>query len=249
MSRGFIGFLVAAASVLLGGVASCSAGDSGGSGSGAGSGGSPFGGLGGVATGGAANGGSGGGMGGSSMGGSSMGGSSMGGSSMGGSSMGGSSMGGSSMGGTGGATCKTPTTLHPPKSGTTDNIYCPFSGADGGKNDYCASGSEHCCEPKATGSVSTCQPLSQPCDTGDTDWQCQDPVADCPTGQKCCGTGTVVKNSDPTCANYAQGFMGTHCAQSCDLGEVEMCTSDSECTAPKTCLPFGTKGAQVGACY
>lgn len=159
-------------------------------------------------------------------------------------------MGGAGMGGSGGDPCKTPTTLHPPElDGGLDNIYCPFSATGGGKNDYCAAGSEHCCEPKATGSVSKCQPSSQPCATGDTDWRCQDPVADCPSGQKCCGIGTVVKNSDPKCANYATGFTGTKCATACGAGEVEMCTSDSECTAPEVCLPFGAKGAQVGACH
>ncbi|GMV17548.1 MAG: hypothetical protein AMXMBFR56_57720 [Polyangiaceae bacterium] len=208
--------------VSLGGaLAACAADNTGGSGGGSASGGSSFGGLGGT-----------GGEGG-----------------MGGSGMGGSGMGGSGMGGSGGDLCKTPTTLHPPKPDAgLDNIYCPFSATGGGKNEYCASGSEHCCEPKATGAVSKCQPLSQPCGLGDTDWQCQDPVADCPSGQKCCGAGTVVKNPDSQCANYATGFTGTKCATTCGAGEVEMCTADSECAAPQTCLPFGAKGAQVGAC-
>lgn len=182
MSRSVVYFFSTATILAAGGAVSCSADDGGGS-SGSGYGGAAFGGGGGGA-GGPAPGGGGGGMAGGTGGGG------MGGSGMGGGGMGGGGMGGSSMGGSGGDTCKTPTKLHPPKADAgTSNIYCPFSGADGGMNDYCASGSEHCCEPKAFGSVSKCQALSQPCATGDTDWQCQDPVADCPTGQKCCGSG------------------------------------------------------------
>ncbi|MCC6898449.1 MAG: hypothetical protein IT377_05710 [Polyangiaceae bacterium] len=236
MNRSVIQLFSTATILAAGGVVSCSA-DNGGGGGGSGYGGASFGGGGGGA-GGTAPGGNGG-----------MGGGGMGGGGMGGGGMGGGGMGGGGMGGSG-ETCKTPTKLHPPKSDAgTSNIYCPFSGADGGMNDYCASGSEHCCEPKAYGSVSKCQPLSQPCATGDTDWQCQDPVADCPTGQKCCGSGTVVKNTDPLCANYATGFTGTKCASSCGSDEVEICTANAQCAPPKTCLPFGAKGAQVGACY
>ncbi len=245
MSRSVVYFFSTATILAAGGAVSCSADDGGGSG-GSGYGGASFGGGGGGA-GGTAPGGGGGGMAGGMGGG--MDGGGMGGG-MGGGGMGGGGMGGSGMGGSGGDTCKTPTKLHPPKADAgTSNIYCPFSGADGGMNDYCVSGSEHCCEPKAFGSVSKCQALSQPCATGDTDWQCQDPVADCPTGQKCCGTGTVVKNTDPLCANYATGFTGTKCASSCGSGEVEICTADAQCASPETCLPFGAKGAQVGACY
>lgn len=162
--------------------------------------------------------------------------------------------GGSAGGGTGGSAggsadagqCKTPSTLHPPKAGDTATIYCPFSSTDGGKNDYCTPQTQHCCEGSGAGSTSSCVAAGTACATGDTDWQCEDP-ADCPTGTVCCGTGTLVVNSDPMCANYASHFTGTNCAASCAAGEITMCTSDGECGG-KTCVPFETKGNQVGGC-
>jgi hypothetical protein len=140
--------------------------------------------------------------------------------------------------------CSTPGTLHPPKMGMP-TIYCPFSGVMGGKPQYCTAGTQHCCEP-ATGTAA-CQPSAMACAVGDTDWQCQDPVADCPRGEQCCGSGKLVVNANPMCANYASGFHGTHCAANCAANEIRMCTSDAECGG-KTCIPFKTKGAQVGGC-
>jgi hypothetical protein len=151
----------------------------------------------------------------------------------------------SGQGGTGSTTsCHPPTTLHPPKPGKP-SIFCPFSGVDGGKNEYCTAQSEHCCEPKA--GTATCQPAATPCEVDDTDWQCEDPVADCAFGETCCGKGTFVQNPDPACANYAKAFTGTYCAKACQPGEIVMCTDDSECGG-KTCTPMYTKGNQVGAC-
>jgi hypothetical protein len=152
--------------------------------------------------------------------------------------------------GTGGSgqtttSCHPPTSLHPPKAGKP-SIFCPFSSVDGGKNEYCTAQTQHCCEPKS--GTASCEDINTACQAGDTDWQCEDPVADCPQGQVCCGIGQFVQNADPNCANYAKGFKGTHCAASCDPAtEVEMCTSDGECNG-KTCKPMYTKGNQVGAC-
>lgn len=150
--------------------------------------------------------------------------------------------------GTGVAPCSPPSKLIPPKADAgAQTLYCPFSGADGGPNVDCNPGTEHCCEPKMGEAL--CEPTATPCaDPKATDWHCEDPIADCPTGQVCCGTGTLMKNTDPMCANFASGFKGTHCAASCTATEIEMCTDDAECGAGKTCLPFRTKGAQVGGC-
>ncbi len=195
-------------------------------------------GTGGTGTGGSATGG----MGGSATGG--VGGSATGGV---GGGTGGTGTGGSGTGGDAGQ-CKTPTTLHPPSADAgTQTLYCPFSGVDGGKNDYCDTATQHCCEPKS--GTASCTPKATPCGATETDWECEDPVADCPSGQVCCGSGTIVKNPDPNCANYATGFTGTHCATSCTATEITMCTSPAECTGGKTCLPFSTKGNQVGGCY
>jgi hypothetical protein len=91
------------------------------------------------------------------------------------------------------------------------------------------------------------EPSGTPCGATDTDWQCEDPVADCPQGQVCCGIGTFMQSADPSCANDAKGFKGTHCADSCGAGEIVMCTDDAECGG-KTCKPMYTNGNQVGAC-
>jgi hypothetical protein len=108
------------------------------------------------------------------------------------------------------AICRTPSTLHPPASGARYTLFCPFGATDGGPL-YCDPSTTHCCEPP-TGFTSTCQPTAGSCNNVDTDWQCADPVADCPSGQVCCGTGVLMKNTDPNCANYANNFTGTHCA-------------------------------------
>ena len=145
--------------------------------------------------------------------------------------------------------CTTPGTLHPPHlDAGTANIYCPFSNPDGGSSAYCNSGTEHCCEP--TSGTAVCQPTATACGTSsDTDWQCEDPGADCTGGQMCCGSGTLVINTDPRgCANYASGFHGTHCATTCLATEIRMCTSDAECGTGQHCIPFKTKGNSVGGC-
>jgi hypothetical protein len=141
--------------------------------------------------------------------------------------------------------CSVVTTLHAPKAmGPT--IFCPFA-AMGMPLVYCQAGMQHCCEP--TMGMSACDPIAMACPVGDTDWQCQDPVADCPQGMKCCGTGTLDISPDPSCGNYATGFQGTHCAASCTANEIEMCTNNSECSGGQTCTPFGNRGVQVGGCH
>jgi hypothetical protein len=153
-------------------------------------------------------------------------------------------------GGSGGGPCGATgvaTTLHPPAADAgTNTIYCPFSSMPGGKNVSCDHTSEHCCEP-AMG-MAACDPIATACAAGDTDWQCESPN-DCGMGQVCCGIGSVIVNPDPMCANKGKSFKGTHCAASCMAGsELEMCDAQMECGAGKTCTPFKTHGAQVGAC-
>ena len=143
------------------------------------------------------------------------------------------------------AACPPPTTLHPPKADAGGTIFCPFSGVDGGKDSYCTAQSQHCCEP--TAGAATCVGIQTACANNATDWQCQDPLADCPISFSCCATpGATLVISDAGCASFATGFKGTTCAATCT--GLTMCTSDSECPQGKSCVPFETKGAQVGAC-
>ncbi len=246
MKRSFALFFLAASGVAVGALVACSSNDSNGGGGGksgtggfgnvSGTGGSGTGGTGAGGTAGTGTGGTGaGGTAGSGTGGTGAGGT------------GGTAGSGTGGGGTGGdgGICKTPTTLHPPFADAgTKTLYCPFSGTDGGKNDYCDSSSEHCCEPQS--GTAACTAKATACANNDTDWQCEDP-SDCGSGMQCCGKGTLVKNPDPQCANYATGFTGTYCAATCASGEITICTADSQCGG-QTCLPFGAKGNQVGGC-
>ncbi len=134
--------------------------------------------------------------------------------------------------------CTTPGTLHKTVPGS---FYCPFVSPAG---TYCTSQTQHCCQP-SMGS-SSCDPIATPCAATETDWRCAD-ATHCPSGQKCCGIGTFVKNPDPMCANYATGFKGTKCATSCAATEIEMCSGTGGCSAG-TCTPFTTRASQVGAC-
>jgi hypothetical protein len=136
----------------------------------------------------------------------------------------------------------------PPDAGPT--IYCPFSAVDGGGNKSCTAVTQHCCEALGT---SSCDPIANACPATDTDWQCQDPIADCPNAQApvCCAVGaTLVASIDPNCGNYATGFQGAACVPTggCANG-ITMCTSDLECPNNQTCTPFGAQGAQVGGCH
>jgi hypothetical protein len=176
----------------------------------------------------------------------------------------------STTGGTGGATtstttsttsggadagvCKPPGTLHPPKlDAGPGTIFCPFSAVDGGKNELCIAGSEHCCESKGGSTMpSSCEPLATACPMGDIDWKCEDPIADCPTGQDCCAPGATLElggtQNGMACANFASKMTGTTCVLAGTCNGIQMCTSDAECPAGKTCTPFTKSGNQVGGC-
>jgi hypothetical protein len=174
----------------------------------------------------------------------------------------------SSTGAGGGTTCKTPTTLHPPHlDAGPGTIYCPFSAVDGGKNEYCTPQTEHCCETPAGSTIpsaclpmgTTCNPAPGPPPNGSTDWQCEDPVTDCQQGEVCCAPGATIGLGGTVggmqCANFAHHMTYTAClpAAQCpnagNMGNIILCTSDSECpSATPTCTPFGKAGNQVGGC-
>lgn len=136
--------------------------------------------------------------------------------------------------------CKGPSMLYPEM--VKGKFYCPFGKTDAGSL-YCTAGVTHCCEPAA--GTSSCDPVATPCGGGDTDWLCEE-AGDCPAQMVCCGSGTLVQ--DMVCGSYATGFHGTHCAATCVAGEIQMCTATAQCSNNKTCIPFRTKGNQVGGC-
>ncbi len=153
----------------------------------------------------------------------------------------------SGAGGAGGG-CSTPSTLHPPSADAgTSTLYCPFSAVDGGKNLYCTNTTEHCCEPKM--GTATCDPIATACAPMDMDWQCEDPKADCPSGQVCCAPGATFGQGAPGCANFAHTMTKTQCMAAASCTGMIMCTSNDECPASQpTCTPFKKAGNQVGAC-
>jgi hypothetical protein len=143
------------------------------------------------------------------------------------------------------AGCKGPSTLHPPKMGTNMTVYCPFSGVNGGPAQYCTAMTQHCCEPSMGSAM--CQPIATACAAGETDWQCEDPVADCGAGMDCCGAGATLV-VDNVCGSFARTFHGSTCVAAGSCTGIQLCTSDSECPTGKTCVPFRSKGNQVGGC-
>jgi hypothetical protein len=133
-------------------------------------------------------------------------------------------------------------------------IYCPFSATtDGGPEEYCAAATQHCCEtPEGSATPSACQPTATACATGSTDWGCQDPVADCASGDTCCAPSATLVLGMPAgmCGNYASGMKSTTClpAGTACTGII-MCTTNAECPAAHpTCTAFEKAGAQVGGC-
>jgi hypothetical protein len=139
-------------------------------------------------------------------------------------------------------------------AGTGANIYCPFSATtDGGPDEYCTANTQHCCEtPEGSATASACQPTATACATGSTDWGCQDPTADCASGDICCAPGATLVLGTPAgqCGNYASGMKSTTCVSAATgcTGGIIMCTSTSQCPSGKTCTPFEKAAAQVGGC-
>jgi hypothetical protein len=136
--------------------------------------------------------------------------------------------------------------------GTTMTLYCPFSGVDGGPNDYCDPSSQHCCETPAGAAPSACTPAATACTTGSgyVDWECQDPVADCKNSSTpvCCAPGASIGLGNPGCGNFAHTMTKTQCVATGACTGIVMCTSDTECPSGQHCTPFGKAGNQVGGC-
>jgi hypothetical protein len=172
------------------------------------------------------------------------------------SSTGGMTTTGTAAGGADAGTCKPPGTLHPPKLDAGANLYCPFSGVDGGKAVYCNAATEHCCETPAMTTPSMCVPIATACMTGTgyTDWQCEDPVADCMSSATpvCCAPGaTLVMGgtmNGMVCQNYASHMTHTACVAAGQCSGIIMCTSDGECPNGQHCITFSKAGNQVGGC-
>jgi len=146
--------------------------------------------------------------------------------------------------------CPPITTLHPPAiDGGNTTLYCPFSGADGGANTYCSAGSEHCCESTSS-STSSCDPIGTACASGDDDWQCADPNADCSGGTPvCCAPNATLVLGAAGCGNYATSMKSTTCvASTAACTGIIMCTSTSECPNGMTCTPFDHAANAVGGC-
>jgi len=161
----------------------------------------------------------------------------------------------SSSSGTGGE-CDKATTLHPPVlDAGPGTIYCPFSGIDGGANQYCVPGTQHCCETPENSTPTTCEPIATACTTGTgyTDWQCEDPVTDCTAATPvCCAPGASIglggTQGTMACANFAHTMTKTVCVAAGACTGITMCTSTSECPTGMTCTPFGKAGNDVGGC-
>jgi hypothetical protein len=151
-----------------------------------------------------------------------------------------------------GGECSTVGTLHAPTPGSTMNIFCPFAPTDAG-DVYCTSMSQHCCEtPEGNATPTSCEPIATACMTGSgyMDWQCQDPVADCPAATPvCCAPGASIGLGTPGCGNFAHEMKNTTCEATGACAGIIMCTSNAECpAATPTCTPFDKSGAQVGGC-
>ncbi len=158
--------------------------------------------------------------------------------------------------GTGGE-CGKVTMIYPVDYDAGPNtLYCPFSKPDGGKTSYCdPQQGQHCCEtPEGSTTPSACvDGLTTSCPVaGSVDWQCADPVADCPSGMDCCATpaGVTFVTAPAGCGNYTKGKMtGTACVAAGSCTTITLCTVDSECPAAHpTCTQFEKGGNGVGGC-
>jgi hypothetical protein len=152
----------------------------------------------------------------------------------------------------GDAYCAMISSLHPPPPDAGMNtIYCPFSG--GGPSEYCTAGTQHCCQPTGPSTVpASCLAIGTPCPSSgtgvDVDWQCEDPIADCPGGMVCCAMGATLVLGAPGCGNSATHMTGTVCASPGACTGIVMCTTPKECPAGQNCNPFVRAGNAVGGC-
>jgi hypothetical protein len=145
--------------------------------------------------------------------------------------------------------CSAPPTLHV-EDGGPGTLFCPF-GPDAGAPVWCDPGVTLCCiygmDDAGVFPPSEC--ASGACTNGPAPAAiaCED-QNDCPGGDVCCANALVAQ--DVACGYYfGHGLTATTCRPTaCIAGEVVICSSDSECTAPQTCVPFKEKGIQWGFC-
>lgn len=141
--------------------------------------------------------------------------------------------------------CGAAPTLHPSPG---EGVYCPFQAV--GAPSKCAIDAHCCVYPAAAGKPATCNQAGVACEPveGMADFACDEP-ADCPGGSNrmCCMKGTVEK--DPTCYSFGKGVTGSRCRlDTCAAGEEQLCSGSGQCPAGKTCVPFATRGKELGAC-
>lgn len=140
--------------------------------------------------------------------------------------------------------CGTAPSLHPsPEAG----VYCPFQVV--GAPSRCAIGTHCCVYPSNAGKVGTCNQPGVACDPveGTADFGCDEP-SDCPGASPvCCLKGSIEK--DPACYAFGKGVSATTCRPtSCANDEVQVCSGSGQCPTGKTCVPFATRGKELGAC-
>jgi hypothetical protein len=118
---------------------------------------------------------------------------------------------------------------------------CCIGGAVGAgfADDQCATWNTACMNPPGKGLQVLCE---QPADCT---------ANNSTTGNVCCLIGTTpgpTANCNDPLDLKASGGMGTKCATSCAATDTQLCLSDGDCTAPKTCHAFRWKIIQLGAC-
>jgi hypothetical protein len=149
----------------------------------------------------------------------------------------------------------------------TASFFCPFGdGGTGGSTDKRFCGAEQtCCAGQGPAPFDTtfcAAPKAAACPVGAKGargrWECGSKET-CGGGEKCCIPGTdagpptvdTEKVNGKTCPpEFQRGFYigGTACRTACQSGELEVCTSDSDCVSPKKCVAFSTNNRDLGAC-
>lgn len=167
--------------------------------------------------------------------------------------------GGDSGGPTTDSGCGNAPTLH---TSTAGSVFCGYP-ADGGSSFSCNTG-EQCCLGGKVGSSfdpEECVPFGTACTNpvdGGVPIQCgqnSDCTANGVTGAACCLKGSGVPALATGCTyDKASGGTAVMCEESdaatptCAAGEVQICSSNTDCPTGKTCTPMKWKLYQVGFC-
>ncbi len=176
-------------------------------------------------------------------------------------------------GGGGDADCSRAPTLHD----NSDGFYCPYTGDSGDNRGPCTEG-QTCCNPNKVGDsyprsfctngtngevdcAAEAEDFGASWDAGGSAWECADD-SQC-AGDKCCAikregaTSEINFNKPPKDANIPAacnaltGYQigGTRCRTTCDTGEVQMCSINSDvCMDGKICTPFYVLGRDLAYC-